>query len=99
MAQWVDGPRLVAHLRDLPPAVRTADVGACVRDRGISTDVLPSQTLVGMALSQRGERVGYFYLAGKEGGREFTSEDKEVLALCASQAAVAIANARTYRDE
>ena len=99
MAEWVDGPRLVAHLRDLPPAVRTADVGACVRDRGISTDLLPSQTLVGMALSHRGERVGYFYLAGKEGGPEFTGEDEEVLALFASQAAAAIANARTYRDE
>ena len=79
--------------------MRTADVGSCVRDLGISTDLLPSQILVGMALSHRGERVGYFYLAGKEGGREFTGEDEEVLALFASQAAVAIANARTYRDE
>ena len=36
MAEWVDGPRLVAHLRDLPPAVRTADVGWCV-SAGIAT--------------------------------------------------------------
>ena len=99
MGEWVDGPRLVAHLRDLPPVVRTADVGFCVRNRDISTELLPSQTLVGMTLSHRGERVGYFYLAGKEGGREFTGEDEEVLALFASQAAAAIANARKYRDE
>ena len=35
----------------------------------------------------------------KEGGPEFTSEDEEVLVLFASQAATAIANARTHRAE
>ena len=34
----------------------------------------------------------------KEGGEAFTSKDEEVLMLFASQAATAIANARTYRD-
>ena len=99
MAEWSDGPQLFARLRDLPSILRTADVSAYVRELGFSADLLPSQTLVGMALSHRGERVGNFYLAGKEGGREFTGEDEEVLALFASQAAAAIANARTYRDE
>ena len=99
MAQWPDGPRLFARLRDLPSILRTADVIAWVRELGFSTELLPAQTFVGMALSHRGERVGNFYLAGKEGAREFTGEDEEVLALFASQAAAAIANARTYRDE
>ena len=99
MAQWRDGLRLFARLCDLPSILRTADVTAWVRDLGFSTDLLPAQTFVGMALSHRGERVGNFYLAGKEGAREFTGEDEEVLALFASQAAAAIANARTYRDE
>ncbi|MCY4119576.1 MAG: ATP-binding protein, partial [Acidobacteria bacterium] len=35
----------------------------------------------------------------KEGGQEFTSDDEQVLLLCASQAATAIANARAHRDE
>ena len=99
MAQWPDGPRLFARLRGLPSILRTADVTAWVRDLGFSTEPLPAQTFVGMALSHRGERVGNIYLAGKEGEPEFTFEDEEVLALFASQAAVAIANARTYRDE
>ena len=43
--------------------------------------------------------MGTFFLANKEGGREFTSGDEEVLVLFASQAATAIVNARTYRDE
>ena len=98
MAEWPDGPRLFARLRDLPSILRTADVTAYVRDLGFSTELLPARTFVGMALSHRGERVGNFYLAGKEGGREFTGEDEEVLALFASQAAAAIANARTYHD-
>ena len=43
--------------------------------------------------------VGTFFLGEKEGGRRFTSEDEEILVLFGSQAATAIANARTYRDE
>ena len=50
-------------------------------------------------MRHRDVQVGSFYLAEKEGGREFTSEDEEVLVLFASQAASAIVNARTYRDE
>ena len=43
--------------------------------------------------------VGNFYLCDKEGGLQVTSEDEEVLVLFASQAATAIANARTHRAE
>ena len=50
-------------------------------------------------MCHRGVHVGNFYLVGKEGGEEFTPEDEEILLLFASQAASAIANARTYRDE
>ena len=50
-------------------------------------------------MRHRGVHVGNFFLAEKEDGREFTSEDEEVLVLFASQAATAIANARTHRDE
>ena len=42
--------------------------------------------------------VGNFYLVDNEGGEAFTSKDEEVLMLFGSQAATAIANARTYRD-
>ena len=50
-------------------------------------------------MRHRGVHVGNFYLVEKEGGDEFTREDEEVLVLFAAQAASAIANARTYRDE
>ena len=50
-------------------------------------------------MHHRDVHVGSFFLAGKEGGQEFTDEDEEVLVLFASQAAAAIVNARTYRAE
>ena len=99
MAQWPDGPRLFEHLRDLPSPLRTADMKGYVRGLGFRADTLPSQTLMGVALSRSGERVGNFFVAGKEGGAEFSAEDEEVLVLFASQAAAAIVNARTYREE
>ena len=50
-------------------------------------------------MRHRGVQVGNFFLGGKEGEQEFTSEDEEVLVLFASQAATAIVNARSHRDE
>ena len=66
---------------------------------GFSSDRLLSRTFQGTPMRHRGVHVGNFYLVKKEGGEEFTSEDEELLLLFASQAATAIANARTYRDE
>ena len=47
----------------------------------------------------RGERVGNIFVADKEAGQEFSSEDSEVLVMFASQAALVISNARRYQDE
>ena len=94
-----EGVRLFEHLRDLPGALRLADMPAYVRSLGFSADMIPSQTFQGTPMRHRGEHVGTFFLAGKEGGAEFTNEDEEVLILFASQAATAIAHARAYRDE
>ena len=99
LAAWSDGPRLFEHLRDLPGPLRVRDLPAYVRSLGLSSDLLPSQTLQGTPMRHRGVHVGTFFLGNKEGGQEFTSEDEEVLVLFASQAATAIANARTYRQE
>lgn len=99
LVEWPDGPRLFERLRDLPEPFRIADVPAFVRSLGFSPDRLPSNTLQGTPMRHRGVHVGHFFLAEKEGGQEFTNEDEEILVLFASQAATAIANARTYQDE
>ena len=98
-AEWPDGPRLFAHLRDLPGPVRLADLPDYVRALGFSADLMRSKTFQGTPMRHRGVHVGHFFLAGKEGAPQFTGEDEEVLVLFASQAATAIANARAHRDE
>ena len=99
MADWPDGPRLFAHFRDLPGALRLRDLPAYVRSLGFSADVILTTTFQGTPIRHRDAHVGNFFLGDKEGGREFTSEDEEIMVLFASQAATAIANARTHRAE
>jgi len=99
MAAWPDGPRLFAHFRDLPGPLRVADLPAYVLELGFPTELIVSRTMQCTPMSQRGVQVGNFFLGEKDGGHEFTPADEELLVLFASQAATAIANARTYRDE
>ena len=99
MEEWPDGPRLFEFFRDLPGPLRIPDVSVYVRSLGFSSDRLPSKTFQGMPMRHLGVHVGNFYLVEKEGGEAFTDEDEEILVLFASQAATAIANARTYRAE
>ena len=99
LAEWPDGPGLFAHFRDLPGPLRLPDLSAYVLSLGISWDRLPCKTLQCTPMRYRGAHVGSFFLAEKEGGEQFTSEDEEVLGLLASNAATAIANARTHRAE
>ena len=99
MEEWSDGPRLFEHFRDLEGPLRIADVPGHVRALGFSPDRLPWGTFQGTPMRHRGAHVGNFYLVEKEGGGAFTDEDEEILVLFASQAAAALANARTYRAE
>ena len=96
---WPDSGRLFEHLRELPGPVRLADLSGYVRALGIAPARLFSRTFQGTPMRHRGAEVGHFFLADKTDGKEFTDDDEEVLILFASQAAAAIANARTYRNE
>ena len=97
--QWPDGPKLFEQLRHLPGPFRIADFGAFARSFGATWDAVPSRACMSTPLRHLGVQVGNFFLGDKEGGAEFTDEDEEVLLLFATQAAAAIANARTYRAE
>ena len=99
LTDWPDRLRLFEHLRDLPEAVRWPDFPAYVRSLGLSVDLILVKSMQATPMRHRGECVGSFFLGDKEGGREFTTEDEEILLLFASQAATAIANARTHQNE
>ena len=99
LTDWTDGPRLFEHFRDLDGPLRIDDAPTYVRDLGFTPQWLPSNTFLGMPMRNGGEHVGNFYLVEKETGAAFTDEDEEILALFASQAAAAIANARVHLAE
>ncbi len=98
MLAWPDGPRLFTHLRDQPAPLRVADLAGYLRSLGLAPGPWSAKTLQGTPMRYRGEHLGHFFLADKDDGEGFTGEDEEILVLFASQAATAIANARTYRD-
>ncbi len=95
---WPDGLRLFEHMRDLPGPLRVDDLPGLIQSLGYDPGLVWSQTMQATPMHHRGEYVGTFYLAGKE-GEAFTDEDEEVLVLFASQAAAAIANADAHRAE
>ena len=99
MAAWSDGLRLFEHFRRLEGSFRVGDLPAYVRELGFSSDLMRSKTMQVTPMRHRDVYVGSFFVAEKEGGRAFTDADEEVLKLFAAQAATAIVNARTVRDE
>ena len=96
---WPDAPRLWAHFRDLQGPMRVTDLPVFVSSLGYAPDPLRANAFQGTPMRHRGAQVGNLFLAGKEGGPEFTAEDEEAMVLYGSLAATAIANARTHRDE
>ena len=99
LQEWGNGPRLCEHIRDLEGTLTLKDLHSYVRSLGFSPHPVLPKTVQATAVRHRDMYVGNFFLAGKPDGQEFTSDDEEVLVLFAAQAATAIANARTYRDE
>ena len=96
---WPDNVRLFKRFRELPGPLRITDLPDYLGSLGIAPSRASSQTLLGMPMRHRDKDVGNFFLAEKTNGEAFTDDDEEVLVLFAVQAAAAIVNARTHRDE
>jgi signal transduction histidine kinase len=82
-------------IRDARP-LRLHDIAEDERSVGFPANHPPMRTFLGVPILLRGVAYGNLYLTEKEGGADFTEEDEEVVTLLASQAAVAIENARLY---
>ena len=93
------GLGLLQYLNEIEGPLRLADIGTHPRSVGFPEDHPPMKTFLGTPVVHLGERLGNIYLTEKEGGREFSLEDEETLVMFASQAGMAIANARRYSDE
>ena len=91
---------LFDYLRQLPGPLRTPDLASHTMSLGMTEfSALPVGPFLTAPLRHQGEGVGNIFLGRERGMGEFTAEDEETLVMVASQAAMAIANARRYRDE
>ena len=96
------GLEFFAYLSQLPEPLRVADFSAFAREAGlpeIGPPLGPVDAFLRTPIRLLGRQVGDIYLAGKVDDGEFTRDDEETLALFASQAALAIANARRHLEE
>ncbi|MFL5910475.1 MAG: GAF domain-containing protein [Gaiellaceae bacterium] len=83
-------------IRDATP-LRLRDLSEDPRSVGFPPGHPPMHSFLGVPVALRGIAYGNLYLTEKEGG-DFNEEDEETVALLASQAAVAIENARLYES-
>jgi signal transduction histidine kinase len=82
-------------IRDATP-LRLHDLTEDPRSVGFPPNHPPMRTFLGVPVLLRGVVYGNLYLTEKADGEDFSPEDEELVSLLASQAAVAIENARLY---
>ena len=96
------GMEIFTYLGQLPLPLRLSDFSAHLRSLGlpeVPPPLGPLGTILLTPIRLRTQQLGTIYLSDKAGGEEFSQGDEETLALFASQAAMAISNARRHREE
>ena len=97
-------PGIYERLGSIPCPVRHPDLLELLSELGVPGVRMPlpegiTFSFLASPLLHREQRLGNIYLAAKLSRPEFTQEDEETLVMFASQAAMAVANARRYREE
>jgi signal transduction histidine kinase len=80
-----------------PEPLRLDDVGLHPRSYGFPTGHPPMQTFLGVPILIRGEAWGNLYLTDKQTG-PFDAADEEAAVVLAAWTAIAVENARLYRE-
>ena len=78
--------------------LRIPDISADPRSVGFPPNHPPMKSLLGAPVSGRGRVFGNIYLTDKQGAETFDEEDERVLVVLATQAAIAVENARLYDE-
>lgn len=97
-----NGVEFFTYLTKMPEPLRVSDFASFSESVGlpeVGPPLGPLKSFLSAPIRHRGQHVGNLYLLDKRDGLEFTPEDEDTLLLFASNAAMAIANARRYRDE
>jgi signal transduction histidine kinase len=84
-------------IREARP-LRLHDLSRDPRSVGFPPRHPPMTSFLGVPILLRGVAFGNLYLTEKEGGADFDEQDEELVVLLASQAAVAVENARLYES-
>jgi len=88
---------LGALIREARP-LRIPDIGADPRSVGFPPNHPPMTSLLGVQINGRGTVFGNIYLTDKQGADMFDEEDERILVILATQAAIAVENARLYDE-
>jgi signal transduction histidine kinase len=88
---------LGALIREAHP-LRIPDISADPRSFGFPPNHPPMKSLLGAPIAGRGKVFGNIYLTDKQDADAFDEEDERVLVVLATQAAVAVENARLYDE-
>ena len=91
----------LAYVSDTPGPLRVGDLAGYAASLGLPVfhPPAPVTSLLAVPIRHQGQSVGNIHLAKSEPGAEFSLADEETLVMFASQASLAIANARRHRDE
>jgi signal transduction histidine kinase len=92
------GRGILGVLIEDPRPLRLDDVGEHPRSYGFPPGHPPMRSFLGVPILIRGQAWGNLYITEKAGGGRFTAEDEEATIVLADWAAIAIENARLYRD-
>ena len=84
-------------IREAAP-LRLHDLTRDPRAVGFPPNHPPMKSFLGVPIVLRGVAFGNLYLTEKPGGADFDEQDEEIVTMLASQAAVAIENARLYES-
>jgi signal transduction histidine kinase len=78
--------------------LRLQNIADHPRSVGFPPNHPPMHSFLGAPVKARGKVFGNIYLTEKQGAREFALEDEEALVILATQAGIAIENARLYEE-
>ncbi|MFJ8954144.1 GAF domain-containing protein [Streptomyces sp. NPDC102381] len=79
-----------------PVTVRLANLADDPRSCGFPANHPPMHTFLGLPIRVQGEIFGNLYLTEKHGGGEFNDDDLNMVRVLATEAGIAIGNARLY---
>ena len=96
------GMEFFHYLVEMPNPLRVADFSSHIASLGlpeVGPPLGPVKGFLGAPIRHKGRHIGIVSVSDKERVLEFTQEDEHTLQIFASQAAMAISNARTHREE